>query len=31
MTDLQDFPVVVRRPVSWGQMDAFQHVNPDYS
>ena len=23
----EDFPVQVRRPISWGQLDAFQHVN----
>lgn len=24
---LQRFPVVIRLPVQWGEMDAFQHVN----
>ena len=24
---LQDFPVTIRLPVAWGEMDAFQHVN----
>jgi acyl-CoA thioester hydrolase len=24
---LADYPVTVERPVSWGEMDAFQHVN----
>ena len=24
---LQDFPVTIRIPVAWGEMDAFQHVN----
>jgi acyl-CoA thioester hydrolase len=24
---LEGFPVVVRRPVDWGEMDAMQHVN----
>lgn len=24
---LNGFPVVVRRPVDWGEMDAMQHVN----
>lgn len=27
MSELEDFPVVVERPLSWGQMDAFQHLN----
>lgn len=27
MDVLDDFPVTVERTVSWGQMDAFQHVN----
>ena len=27
MEDLSSFPVVVERKVSWGDMDAFQHVN----
>lgn len=27
MTELSDFPIVVHRPIAWGQMDAFQHVN----
>ena len=24
---LRDFPVTIRIPVAWGEMDAFQHVN----
>ena len=24
---LQDFPITIRIPVAWGEMDAFQHVN----
>ena len=24
---LQDFPVKIKVPVAWGEMDAFQHVN----
>ncbi len=27
MTELQDYPIVIERPLAWGQMDAFQHVN----
>lgn len=27
MLDLYDYPVVVELPVSWGEMDSFQHVN----
>lgn len=27
MSPLREYPVVIRRPLSWGQMDAFQHVN----
>lgn len=27
MTRLEDYPVIVEHTVSWGQMDAFQHVN----
>ncbi len=27
MVDIEEFPVIVKRAVSWGQMDAFQHLN----
>ena len=27
MIEIKDFPIVVKRDVCWGQMDAFQHVN----
>lgn len=27
MSDIEDYPVHIERSVSWGQMDAFQHVN----
>lgn len=27
MVHIEDFPIVTRRTVSWGQMDAYRHVN----
>lgn len=27
MTDLNDYPVTITIPVSWGEMDSFGHVN----
>ncbi|MFB6263632.1 MAG: acyl-CoA thioesterase [Bradymonadaceae bacterium] len=27
MAELEDYPIVVEQSVSWGQMDAFGHVN----
>ena len=30
MKPLQDFPIQVRIPVAWGEMDSFKHVNNIY-
>lgn len=30
MEELNDFPVQVRIPIAWGEMDAFEHVNNVY-
>lgn len=27
MSNIEDYPVHIERSISWGQMDAFQHVN----